>query len=285
MATYVIGDLQGCFDPLQRLLDQLAFDPLEDELWFVGDIVNRGPQSLECLRFVKQLGEQGKMVLGNHDFHLLATYAGLDKFHSKSDTLDSILQADDCDELMNWLRHQPLIVRHPTQKVIMVHAGLPPQWSVEQALGYAQEIEPLLQSDSWREFITEHLFGSKTRHWHNQLTGWERARYIVNALVRMRYCDGLGTLDFELKGSPKHHQHQIYQPWYSHKHRRNLDYDIFFGHWSTLGALDAQGVHAIDTGCLWGGELTAYCLDTHQRHSLKCKAYSQPKKKLNDKAK
>ncbi len=285
MATYVIGDLQGCFDPLQRLLDKLAYDPTKDQLWFVGDIVNRGPQSLECLRFVKQLGEQGKMVLGNHDVHLLACYAGLDHFRSKSDTLDPILQADDCDELMDWLRRQPLIVPHPTQRALMVHAGIPPQWTGEQALRYAHEVEQVLRSHQWREFITQHLFGSKTRHWHDQLQGWERLRYIVNALVRMRYCDGLGTLDFELKGSPKQHQHLIYHPWYSHPNRRNRDYDIYFGHWSTLGALDHHQIHALDTGCLWGGELTAYCLETQQRHTLRCQTYSQPKKKTGEKQK
>lgn len=278
MATYIIGDLQGCFDPLQQLLEQIYYQPKQDELWFVGDIVNRGPQSLECLRFVKSLGERGKMVLGNHDFHLLAASSGLEKYRSKSDTLEDIFNAPDHDELIDWLRQQPLMVRHTTQPIAMVHAGIPPQWTVDQAASHADEVQQIMRSDEWREFITQHLFGSKTKVWHDALTGWERLRYIVNAFARMRYCNAQGELDFDLKGAPDKHTHAEHQAWFLHTNRRNKDHEIFFGHWSTLGAMDAYQVHATDTGCLWGGQLTAFCLETRVRHTLNCEQMSKPKK-------
>lgn len=277
MATYIIGDLQGCFDPLQALLKQINYQAEQDELWFVGDIVNRGEQSLECLRFVKSLGERGKMVLGNHDFHLLASDCGLEKYASKSDTLQPILNAPDRAELIDWLRQQPLLVRHPSLPVVMVHAGIPPQWSAEQAQQHANEVEQLLRSENWREFITEHLFGSKTKHWHDGLQGWERLRYIVNAFARMRYCDNQGVLDFEMKLAPERNTHPNYQAWFLHNNRRNKDVEIFFGHWSTLGAMDAYQVHATDTGCLWGGKLTAFCLETRIRHTFDCPQSCAPK--------
>lgn len=278
MATYIIGDLQGCFDPLQALLKQIDYQSNQDQLWFVGDIVNRGPQSLECLRFVKSLGDKGKMVLGNHDFHLLACALGLEKYRSKSDTLDPILQAPDCDELIDWLRKQPLMIKHPAFNAVMVHAGIPPQWSISEALDHAHEVESLLASNQWGEFVREHLFGSKTRHWYPGIQGWERLRYIVNAFARMRYCDTKGTLDFELKGTPEKNNHSNHQAWFTHPQRRNKDHEIFFGHWSTLGALDGYHVHATDTGCLWGGKLSAYCLETNQRHTYDCPQACAPKK-------
>ena len=282
MATYIIGDLQGCFDPLVQLLDKIHYHPQQDQLWFAGDIINRGPQSLECLRFVKQTVEAqgGQMVLGNHDFHLLATYAGFTRFHSKSDTLTQILEAPDCDELVDWLRQQPLMVQHPQRRAVMVHAGIPPQWTIKAAQSYAQEVETALHSDRWQFFVKNELWGSEPRHWSPQLTGYERLRYIVNAFVRMRYCDSEGTLDFELKSNPEkvNNLNTPYRPWFSHPNRKNSDDEIFFGHWSTLGAIDDYHVHALDTGCLWGGKLTAYCLETDQRHTVKCKAYQKPKR-------
>ena len=283
MATYLIGDLQGCFDPLQQLLEQLDYDEEKDQLWFAGDIVNRGPQSLECLRFVKQTVEagKGKMVLGNHDFHLLATYAGFHRFHSKSDTLDQVLEAPDCDELIDWLRQQPLMVTHELLHAVMVHAGIPPQWSIAQAQNYAKEVEKALHKDDWQIYVKNELWGSEPRTWSDTLQGYDRLRYIVNAFVRMRYCNAQSTLDFELKSSPDSEtaQQSPYKPWFVFPNRKNKDYEIFFGHWSTLGAVDAYHVHALDTGCLWGGQLTAYQLETQQRHTVKCQAYKKPKKK------
>jgi len=284
MATYVIGDLQGCFDELQGLLKQFDYQPEQDQLWFVGDIVNRGPKSLECLRFVKDLQEKGRgaIVLGNHDFHLLASYAGLEKFRSKSDTLKKILDADDVGELMDWLRNQPLMISHPVYDAVMVHAGIPPQWTILEAQAYAKEVEPHLQSADWRDFITQNLFGSEPDEWNESLTGWGRIRYIVNAFVRMRYCDNRGKLEFKLKSAPDSTQGQeAFQPWFVHNNRKNKTHEIFFGHWSTLGAMDAYSIHATDTGCLWGGKLTAYCIDTKQRHTFDCTQNCKPKVKKN----
>jgi len=279
MATYIIGDLQGCFDPLLKLLEKIDYQPAQDQLWFAGDIINRGPQSLECIRFVKQTIEagRGQMVLGNHDFHLLATYAGFTRFHSKSDTLLQVLEAPDCDELVNWLRHQPLLVSHDLLHLVMIHAGIPPQWSIKAAQSHAKEVEAELRNENWQHFVKNELWGSEPRQWSEQLTGYDRLRYIVNAFVRMRYCDAKGTLDFELKSSPDNEaaQNSPYRPWFVFPNRKNRDYEIFFGHWSTLGAIDAYHIHATDTGCLWGGKLTAYCVETQKRHTVKCEAYKK----------
>jgi len=276
MATYIIGDLQGCLDPLISLMAKIHFDPEQDQAWFVGDLVNRGPQSLECLRYVKALGSAAKTVLGNHDFHLLASYLGVEKYCAKSDTLEPILQAKDADELIDWLRRQPLMIQHPLHPWVMVHAGIPPQWSIAQAAEYAQEVHELMATPQWQVFIRDHLFGSKTRTWHPGLQGWERYRYIVNAFARMRYCSDQGKLEFKLKSHPDQNANNDYLPWFAHTHRRNKDHQIFFGHWSTLGAMDAYHVHATDTGCLWGGELTAFCADTGVRHSVSCPCYANP---------
>ena len=297
MATYVIGDLQGCYDELLRLLDKITYQPGNDKLWFVGDVINRGPKSLECLRFVKNCCEKesGKMVLGNHDYHLLAAYAGLEKYLSKSDTIDQILQAPDVAELVDWLRMQPLLVEHPVMNAVMVHAGIPPQWSIEQAKSLAKEAEAPLQADDWQIFLRDHLFGNQSDSWQDNLQGWQRIRYIVNAFVRMRYCDHQGKLDFKLKSSPESYIKKLkahkpihaeelivsdkVQPWFLWSNRKNRDTQIFFGHWSTLGAIDAYGIHATDTGCLWGGELTAYELETKTRYCIDCLQQRKPKKK------
>lgn len=279
MATYIIGDLQGCFDPLQQLLQQLNYDIATDELWFVGDIVNRGPQSLECLRFVKKVVEagRGRMVLGNHDFHLLAQAAGLERFRSRKDTLQPILEAPDRDVLIDWLRQQPLLVRHPVYPAVMVHAGIPPQWNHSEATTHADEVHEVLRSADWQVFVREHLFGSEPACWSDALQGWERLRYSVNAFCRMRYCTDGGCLEFKAKGRPGS-QPPGYQPWFVHPNRRNKDLAIFFGHWSTLGAFDGYNVHALDTGCLWGGQLTAWRLEDGTRHTLQCPQTLEPGK-------
>ncbi len=283
MATYVIGDLQGCFDELQQLLKALDYDINQDRLWFVGDLVNRGPKSLECLRFVKQLHDQGKAetVLGNHDFHLLAAYSGLEKFVSKSDTLASILEAEDVDELIDWLRQQPLMIKHPLYNQVMVHAGVPPQWNINQALEHAGEVEHRLAQPDWQDFIVHDLFGSEPDTWDSSLTGNDRLRYIVNAFARMRYCSQEGRLEFKMKSAPQdgNDNEAEFQPWFVFKNRRNKDHEIFFGHWSTLGAIDAYQVHATDTGCLWGGQLTAYALEEKKRYTFDCEQQCKPKTK------
>lgn len=283
MSTYVIGDLQGCYDELIELLDEIEYDPKQDHLWFVGDLVNRGPKSLECLRFVKQLSDQGKAdtVLGNHDFHLLAAYSGLEKFVSKSDTLGSILEADDVDELIDWLRLQPLMIKHPIYNSVMVHAGIPPQWTINEAQGYAKEVEHKLAQADWQDYLVNQLFGSAPDSWESSLVGDDRLRYIINAFARMRYCSAEGRLEFKMKSAPQdgNDSEAEFQPWFVHKNRRNKDHEIFFGHWSTLGAIDAYQVHATDTGCLWGGKLTAYALEEKQRYTLDCDQKCKPKLK------
>lgn len=283
MTTYVIGDLQGCYDQLQQLLTEIDYNAENDHLWFVGDIVNRGPKSLECLQFVKKLCQQGKadIVLGNHDFHLLAAYCGLEKFVSKSDTLQPILEHPQVDELMDWLRKQPLMVTHPVYNAVMVHAGIPPQWSISEAQNYAKELQEQLQQSDWQTYITNHLFGSEPNKWKDSLTGYKRLRYIVNAFARMRYCDSDGKLEFELKSMPvvDKNNDSEFQPWFVFPNRRNKDYEIFFGHWSTLGAIDAYHIHATDTGCLWGGKMTAFAMETKQRFTIDCQQQCKPKKK------
>lgn len=282
MTTYVIGDLQGCYDELQQLLDHIHYQPKIDFLWFVGDLVNRGPKSLECLRFVKELEQKGraKTVLGNHDIHLLAAYAGYEKFLSKSDTLQKILHAEDAEELINWLRQQPLMVKHPIFNTVMVHAGIPPQWTINTAQNCAKEIESLLQDDDWKKILVTHLFGNAPNAWQDTLTGWDRARYILNAFTRMRYCDADGTLEFKLKQAPQTEKGRQeiapYEPWFVFSNRKNKDHEIFFGHWSTLGEVDAYQVHSTDTGCLWGGKMSAYALEDKQRFSIKCSQQCQP---------
>ena len=280
MTTYVIGDLQGCYDELQALLEHIEYDSEDDHLWFVGDIVNRGPKSLECLRFVKELSEQGKadMVLGNHDFHLLAAYSGFEKFVSKSDTLADILNAPDVHELIDWLRKQPLMVTHPIFHAVMVHAGIPPQWSIKQAQKYANEVNKQFKRADWQNYIVNHVFGSLPNVWDESLQGYDRLRYIINAFARMRYCDHNGQLEFKLKSAPKETDAE-FQPWFVFPNRRNKDYEIFFGHWSTLGAIDAYHIHATDTGCLWGGKMTAYAIETKQRYTVDCKQQCKPKLK------
>ncbi len=279
MALYIIGDLQGCFDPLQQLLRQIDYDPAADELWFVGDVVNRGPQSLECLRFVRRLEEsgRGRMVLGNHDFHLLAQAVGLTRFRSRKDTLDDILNAPDRDSLIDWLRQQPLYLTHEIHNLAMVHAGIPPQWTHQQARQEAGAVAERLRDADWQTFVREHLFGSEPACWHEGLTSWDRLRYAVNAFCRMRYCDPRGCLEFQCKAAPGN-QPKGYAPWFVHPARRNKDRTIFFGHWSTLGAYDGYNVHALDTGCLWGGQLTAWRVEDGTRHTLQCPHTLQPGK-------
>ena len=288
MRTFAIGDLQGCFDELERLLAAIEFDERQDKLWFVGDIINRGPQSLECLRYVKQATEQGfaQIVLGNHDFHLLAAYAGLEKYLSKSDTLEPIFAAEDVEELVNWLRMQPLVVKHDIYDAIMVHAGIPPQWSIEESIQYADEVHQLLRGDDWQIFLKEHLFGNQSKDWFASIKGWERIRYIVNAFVRMRYVAANGELEFKAKNKPDpNNADSEYQPWFTWSNRNNKSHEIFFGHWSTLGVIDAYNIHALDTGCLWGGTLTAYCIEEKKRYCIECEAKQKPKTKKKSKKK
>lgn len=259
MATYAIGDVQGCFDPLDGLLETIGFDHLRDRLWFAGDLVNRGPDSLRVLRFVRDLGDRAVTILGNHDLHLLAVAAEIRK-HTRKDSLNEILEAPDRDELIDWLRHRPLAHRDPAQGFLMIHAGVPPQWDVEQTMARAAEVESALRGPDYRDFL-HHMYGNVPDTWGDELEGHERLRVITNYLTRMRFCDTAGRLDLDNKGSPED-ANRGFEPWFRHAHRRTCGTRILFGHWASLdGRADTPGVHALDTGCIWGGRLRAMRLE------------------------
>ena len=259
MATYAIGDVQGCFDQLQTLLHTLHYKPDEDILWFVGDIVNRGPDSLKTLRFIHSLGDRAVTVLGNHDLHLLAI-AYSNNRPNKKDTFADILAAADRDELMQWLRHRPLIHHDAKLNMCMVHAGIHPEWSIADALRYAHEVETLLQSKYIGEFLS-HMYGDKPDTWSNDLVGWDRLRFITNVFTRMRYLHK-DTAALSLKEkSALGTQADYLTPWFSANQRKTDNLPIVFGHWSTLTNPGLKNIYPIDTGCLWGGKLSALRLD------------------------
>ncbi|MFK5987071.1 MAG: symmetrical bis(5'-nucleosyl)-tetraphosphatase [Pseudomonadota bacterium] len=276
MAIYAIGDIQGCYDELRRLLDKINFRFDQDKLWFAGDIVNRGPDSLKTMRFIKSMGKQAVTVLGNHDLTLLAIAAGYNK--PKNHTLDEILNAPDRDELINWLRHQKLLHHNEKRGYTMIHAGLYPHWSFEQAKLYALEVEQLLQSDNYQDYFA-YMYGNTPIRWNEQLVSWDRIRFITNVYSRMRYSTVSGQLNFSDNNSPGTQQEGFY-PWYTLCKIQSLDNKIIFGHWSTLsGDTQTNNIYALDTGCLWGGELTAMKLGkkkqkgtdfTHQFFKLNC---------------
>ncbi|MDD2775847.1 MAG: symmetrical bis(5'-nucleosyl)-tetraphosphatase [Gallionella sp.] len=265
MATYAIGDIQGCYLELQSLLKTIAFDPAHDQLWFVGDLVNRGPQSLEVLRLVKSLGNAAITVLGNHDLHLLAVATGVAKIHH-GDTLDEVLSAPDCDELLTWLRHRPLL--HVAGQFVMVHAGLLPDWTIKQASKLAREVEATLRSDDYVTFFQQ-MYGNQPNAWNAKLRGNKRRRLIINAMTRMRICNELGEMEFKFKGEVEHIP-AGYQPWFTLPQRASRDETIIFGHWSALGLLMQNNVIALDTGCLWGGTLTAIRLEDQEIFQVAC---------------
>lgn len=268
MSTYVVGDLQGCLSPLKDLLERMAFNPASDRLWLTGDLVNRGPESLETLRFLKQLGNAVRCVLGNHDLHLLAAAAGHGRKH-RSDTIADILEAPDRDELIDWLRHQPLAYADEAfPDVIMVHAGLLPQWSPKKALKLAAEVEAVLQSDAWQTFMAV-LYGNQPDAWDDELTGNDRLRIIVNALTRLRFCTQEGVMDFKIKDSARSAP-PGYVPWFEVHGRKSAKARILFGHWSTLGLMVRDDLCGLDTGCVWGGRLTGLRLEDGEIFSTPC---------------
>ena len=256
MATYAIGDVQGCHDELLVLLDRIRFDPSADQLWFVGDLVNRGPRSLETLRTIRDLGNSAVSVLGNHDLHLLAVAEGISRTKHR-DTFGDILAAADRDELLHWLRHRPLL--HHGREFYLIHAGLPPQWNMEQATGLAQEGETALRSPDYREMLW-HMYGNEPTHWDDHLGDWDRLRFITNSFTRLRYCTADGRMEFKQKGQPGTQPAGLL-PWFEVPDRRSAGARILFGHWSTLGFHVSQDTYCLDTGCLWGGELTALRID------------------------
>jgi bis(5'-nucleosyl)-tetraphosphatase (symmetrical) len=267
MAVFAVGDIQGCYDDLQRLLERIDFDPAEDSLWLTGDLVNRGPQSLATLRFVKSLDSRALCVLGNHDLHLLAVAAGAAE-SKKADTLDEVLQAPDRDELLYWLRQLPLLHHDKALGYTLIHAGLPPQWDLAIASDCALELETVLRSDAHVEFF-HHMYGNQPRRWSAGLEGMDRLRFIVNCFTRLRYCNAEGDLDLSSKGAPGS-QPPGFIPWFTVPGRRSQALHILFGHWSTVGEVNTHNVHALDTGCVWGGTLTALRLDGDDSGSFYC---------------
>jgi bis(5'-nucleosyl)-tetraphosphatase (symmetrical) len=276
MATYAIGDVQGCYDELRRLLDAIGFDQDNDRLWSVGDLVNRGPQSLEVLRWFKALGDRAVVVLGNHDLHLLAVAAG-NEAQRKKDTLTPILEAPDRDELLDWLRHRPLLHLDTKKRFVMIHAGLPPQWDLEQAIACAGELEEVLRGPDHEAFL-QLMYGNEPSRWSDDLAGTERLRFITNCLTRLRWCDADGNLLLHEKGQPGT-QSPDAMPWYHVPGRRTRDVRIIFGHWSTLGYRAEDNVWALDSGCLWGGALTAIRVRKRKAvevYSVDCGGYLRP---------
>lgn len=265
MATYAIGDIQGCFEALQRMLALIEFEPTQDRLWFVGDLVNRGPDSLAALRFIKDLGDGAVTVLGNHDLHLLTVAAGFARLH-RGDTLSEILEAPDREDLLHWLRSRKLM--HAEDGWAMVHAGLLPQWSVEQALALAQEVECVLAGPEYLDLLST-MYGNQPEEWRDDLAGMDRLRVIINAMTRLRLCSRSGRMEFRHKSAPRSLP-EGYFPWYAIPGRQSAGRPIIFGHWSTLGLHASQDVVALDSGCLWGNALSAMRLHDRKIFQIDC---------------
>lgn len=273
MATYAIGDVQGCYKELCRLIDIIDFDPDTDKLWFVGDLVNRGPKSAKVLRFVRDLGNRAVVVLGNHDLHTLAVAEGHVKYN-RNDSIDDILNAKDSDELLDWLRHRPLMHHSKKLGISMIHAGLPPQWDIKTALRRAKEVESVLQGDDYARFLGK-MYGNQPHRWDDTLQGMKRLRFITNCFTRLRYCDAEGNLELEKKGPPSL-KNRRYFPWFRIPNRASRNDEIIFGHWSTLGLTISNNIYAIDTGCLWGGNLTALRLEDKKIFTYDCPCRRTP---------
>lgn len=269
MPTYAIGDIQGCFAPLQKLLEKIQFDPTQDTLWLTGDLVNRGPASLETLRFIKALGDQHRIVLGNHDLHLLAVAHGMHQGW-KEDTFNEILNAPDREELLAWLLQLPLLVHDEKLGYTMAHAGLAPSWDLETAIALSREVSAILTSNLAPEFF-QHMYGNQPNQWRSDLTGWERIRCITNYLTRLRFCHPDGSLELESKGKSDQYPTADLIPWYQVPNRANTNLKIIFGHWAALGGVtNTPNTFALDTGCVWGYCLTAMRLEDGERMSVAC---------------
>ncbi len=269
MATYAVGDLQGCLEPLKCLLERVKFNPAVDRLWLVGDLVNRGPQSLETLRYLYAMRDSLVCVLGNHDLHLLAVWHNIERL-KKSDTLREIVEAPDAPQLLDWLRRQKLLHFDEARGTVLVHAGIPPQWTLGKALELAAEVEGALRDDLRIKQYLDGMYGNDPAKWNKDLTGVTRLRVITNYFTRMRFCTVEGKLD--LKGKEGADTAPPgYKPWFAHKERRSRHVKIIFGHWAALeGRCNAPGVFALDTGCVWGGAMTLMNVDSGEMHRCEC---------------
>jgi bis(5'-nucleosyl)-tetraphosphatase (symmetrical) len=267
MSDYAIGDVHGCYEPLMRLLDYVQFDDNNDRLWFVGDLVNRGPQSLDVLRLIKNLKIPARITLGNHDLHLLTNLFGRQKNIYNDDTIDSIINAHDSEELGHWLRKQPLLYHDKALNVVMCHAGIAPIWNLSAAKQYALEVETALAGDNYHDYL-DNIYSNDSCCWSPKLTHWVRLRVITNYFTRMRFCRTDGCLALTYKGKPAQAPNDVL-PWYEVANRPFIEADIIFGHWSALqGVCPIPTIHAIDTGCLWGKQLTAIRLQDRALFSV-----------------
>ena len=269
MATYAVGDVHGCLDQLRQLLEQVNFDPAADRLWLVGDLVNRGPHSLATLRFLYQIRQSLVICLGNHDLHLLAV-AWHQKKLKRKDTIAEILNAPDAEQLLHWLRQQKLMHYDPEFNACMVHAGIAPQWNLQQALGHAAEVEQVLRDDVQAGEFFRHMYGNEPERWDEQLTGMPRLRLITNYFTRMRFCRADGTLDLASKLGPKHAP-PGHAPWFAHHSPILASQRVLFGHWAALkGRTGHSNAIGLDTGCVWGGKLSIYNLQTAEYQRCAC---------------
>jgi bis(5'-nucleosyl)-tetraphosphatase (symmetrical) len=259
VAIYAIGDLQGCYDPFRRLLDRIRFDPEEDRLWLVGDLVNRGPKSLKTLRFVRSLEDSAVTVLGNHDLHLLALASGSIEYTKRFATLEKTLRAPDLDEIVAWLRTRPLAHYDPDLDTLLVHAGVYPTWSTAKTLARAAEVEAVLAGRNYARFLAD-MYGNTPWQWSNRLKGVRRLRFIVNALTRMRMVTATGRLNFSHSGSPYAARSGLI-PWFAYPEPGWGETRIVFGHWSALGLVALPKLVCLDTGCVWGRQLSAVRID------------------------
>ncbi|MES2048211.1 MAG: symmetrical bis(5'-nucleosyl)-tetraphosphatase [Pseudomonadota bacterium] len=271
MNTFVIGDIQGCCDQLEQLLQLIFAVDADARILFAGDLVNRGPKSLETLRLVKNMGQRADTVLGNHDLHLLAVAHGIRPAH-RNDTLNDILSAPDREELLDWLRRRPLAIME--QGHLLVHAGVFPQWTAEQTMALATEVQNILRGPDWLDFLAQ-MYGNTPAQWNDNLQGVERWRCIINGLSRMRFCSIDGVMDFASKegmqGAPNG-----FLPWFDLPNRKSENCTVVIGHWSTLGLLLRPNLISLDTGCVWGGHLSAISLNDRHLIQIACPQQQRP---------
>ena len=267
-STYLIGDIQGCYDSLQRLLEKIRFDPAQDRLWPCGDLVNRGGQSLQVLKLLKSLESSVSVTLGNHDLHLLACFERFPDARLGNFEFKAVFNDPDCEALLDWLCTQPLAVWSEEHRLLRLHAGVIPSWDAQTAVARSGEVSTVLQSSERGEFL-KRIYGNRPRRWRDDRDGWKRLRLIANILTRLRFCDAEDRALFEASGPPGS-QPQPYLPWYKHQHRRTRDVVVAFGHWAALGLKIKKRYIAMDSGCVWGGKLSALRLEDRKLFQVGC---------------
>lgn len=269
MSTYLVGDIQGCYESLQRLLEKIAFDPAQDQLWSCGDLVNRGGQSLEVLRLLRSMGNSVSVTLGNHDLHLLACNYRFPDGGSRNDEFEAIINAPDRNDIMEWLCAHPLAIFSEEHQMLRIHAGVIPQWTWQDAISAGNEVSAVLQSDQRQNFLSK-MYGNKPKLWRNGRTGWGRLRLISNILTRLRFCDEMGRGNYRVSGPPAS-EPEGYRAWYKHKHRKTRGIYIAFGHWAAMGLRVKKRFISLDSGCVWGGKLSVFRLEDKQVFQVKCR--------------